>query len=427
MFLTPTDFLTGKYEISYGMYDEAKLIAFIERYEPTYLRNLFGVEMYNEFLGDLDANNVPLSPNFLKLYEPFAEDVTLYTQLESRGVLDMLKGFIYFEFCREQINLVTPYGAVKPNSENSTIVNTVFNTMYLKYNEALLTYKAIRDYIYLNSPKVTGQIVELELDVTGSNYITAENVTLSYATTPIYVGGLELYTQNTAGTGYTTATNVLLNGGAGTGCIVDILSDGLGGIASITIVEAGTGYNVGDLLTIDGGNLDATLTVDAVTYTSEIVTPPETGSEATANIIATPIDGVENAFTVDSGDGYEAIEYPTINTTGTGTGCIVEVSLIAPPLSGIASVNVIEAGIGYAVGDILAINGGDGLATIEVVGVGIGEITEVTINNGGTLYKVGDLLSIAGGNLDATALVTKVGVGSYENFNGVNKRFTYWI
>lgn len=423
MFLTPTDFLTGKYEISYGMYDEAKLIAFIERYEPTYLRNLFGVEMYNEFLGDLDANNVPLSPNFRKLYDPFAEDVTLYTQLESRGVLDMLKGFIYFEFCREQINLVTPYGAVKPNSENSTIVNTVFNTMYLKYNEALLTYKAIRDYIYLNSPKVTGQIVELELDVTGSNYITAENVTLSYATTPIYVGGLDLYTQNTAGTGYTTATNVLLNGGAGTGCIVDILSDGLGGIASITIVEAGTGYNVGDLLTIDGGNLDATLTVDAVTYTSEIVTPPETGSEATANIIASTINGVLTVDILTAGANYTAGIYSTSN--GTGTGCEVEIS--EDGLGGVSNVTIVEAGENYTAGDILTIEGGDLDATIEVLTLSVGDITEITVNNGGTLYKVGDLLTIAGGNLDATALVTKVGVGSYENFNGVNKRFTYWI
>jgi hypothetical protein len=335
----------------------------------------------------------------------------------------MLKGFIYFEFCREQINLVTPYGAVKPNSENSTIVNTVFNTMYLKYNEALLTYKAIRDYIYLNSPKVTGQIVELELDVTGSNYITAENVTLSYATTPIYVGGLELYTQNTAGTGYTTATNVLLNGGAGTGCIVDILDDGLGGIASITIVEAGTGYNVGDLLTIDGGNLDATLTVDAVTYTSEIVTPPETGSEATANIIASTINGVLSVDILTAGANYTAGIYSTSN--GTGTGCEVEIS--EDGLGGVSSVTIVEAGVNYTAGDILTIEGGDLDATIEVLTLSVGDITEITVNNGGTLYKVGDLLTIAGGNLDATALVTKVGVGSYENFNGVNKRFTYWI
>jgi hypothetical protein len=338
----------------------------------------------------------------------------------------MLKGFIYFEYCRERINLATPYGAVKPNSENSTIVNTIFNTMYLKYNEALKTYKAIRDYIYLNSPKVTGQLVEVTIDVNGSNYVTAENVAVNYALTPIYVGGVDLFTLTAVGTGYVTATN-LATAGAGTGCIVDIVEDGLGGIASVTIVEAGIGYNIGDTVTISGGNNDATFLVDEVTYTFEVTTPPATGESGTINIVATPIDGVENAFTVDSGDGYEAIEYPTINTTGTGSGCVVEVSLIAPPLSGIATVSIVEAGIGYALGDILAINGGDGLATIEVVGVGIGEITEVTINNGGTLYKVGDLLSIEGGNNDATAVVSKVGIGSYENFNGIDKKYTYWI
>lgn len=425
MFLEPNDFLTGKYEISFGMYDEARLIDYIERYEATYLRNLFGVDMYNEFIGDLDANNVPLSPNFLKLYLPFAEDVTLYTQLESRGLLDMLKGFIYFEYCREQINLATPYGAVKPNSENSTIVNTIFNTMYFKYNEALKTYKAIRDYIYLNSPAVTGQLVEVTIDVNGSNYVTAENVAVNYALTPIYVGGVDLFTLIAVGSGYVTATNLATaTTGAGSGCLVDIVEDGLGGIASVTIVEAGIDYNIGDTVTILGGNNDATFLVDEVTYTYEVTTPPATGENGTLNIIASPINGVVNATVIDAGSNYTAGEY---NTSGsfTGSGCTVEV--FEDGLGGVSYVNIVEAGSNYTAGDILTIEGGDLNATIEVATLSIGEITEVTINNGGTLYKVGDLLSIEGGNNDATAVVSKVGVGSYENFNGIDKKFTYWI
>ena len=93
-FLTTSDFV-NKWELSKGMYSTTKLTEYIERYESTYLRNLFGVDLYNEFVSDLDAN-VPKSPNFKLVFDPLYVDENLYYMIESRGILDMLKGFIYF-------------------------------------------------------------------------------------------------------------------------------------------------------------------------------------------------------------------------------------------------------------------------------------------------------------------------------------------
>ena len=422
MFLSPTDF-TGKYEISTGMYDNDRLQDYIDRYEVKYLRQLLGVSMYNEFIADLDANNVPLSPNYLKLYYAFAEDITPYTLLESDGLIDMLKGFIYFEYYKDLVNLATPYGGVKPNAENSTIVGTTSTTMYNRYNEAIKTYKAINHYIHLNTPVETGQLVDVNIFNAGTGYVTGTNILVPYATTPIYVGGVDLFTPLNVGTGYTSATGVVVTGGTGTGCIVDIVDDGAGGILTITLVDAGTGYTIGDTLTITGGNADATFNVDSVTYTSQITTPPANGVNATIDIEATPIGGIESTALLTAGTGYTAGIYPV--TGGTGTGAMVEVT--EDGLGGVSSVTIIDAGIGYTNLDVLTIDGGSQDATIEVSNIFIGEITSVTINTGGLYYALNDLLDVSAGNNDAQLEVSYVGIGDYKNFNGIEKLYNYWV
>ena len=62
------------------------------------------------------------------------------------------------------------------------------------------------------------------------------------------------------GTGYTTASGVATTGGAGTGLTVDI-TDTAGVVTGALINAAGSDYKVGDVVTITGGNGDATVTV----------------------------------------------------------------------------------------------------------------------------------------------------------------------
>lgn len=162
MILSIQDF-NGKYALHTGMYDHSKLQNYIDIYEPRYLKQLFGVDLYNQFESDL-LNNVPQSPNFLKIFNAFSEDLgfNFYTpygfevannQLDSEGILQMLKGFIYFEYSKDLVNQMTPYGNVKPTSENSEVANTGFSMIYTRYNEAIRSYRTIQSYIRYNIPQ----------------------------------------------------------------------------------------------------------------------------------------------------------------------------------------------------------------------------------------------------------------------------------
>ena len=69
-----------------------------------------------------------------------------------------------------------------------------------------------------------------------------------------YIGNVNTFTQLTAGTGYISSLNISTTGGSGTGLTFDIIDNGLGGILSAVINQPGTGYKVGDIITISGGS-----------------------------------------------------------------------------------------------------------------------------------------------------------------------------
>jgi hypothetical protein len=236
MIVQVTDF-TGKYELHTGMYAQGNIQAYIDKYEVRYLRQLLGVELCNDFIADLDNQNIPRSANFLDIYNPFAYDSGynfylfngLYEgtgQLLSDGIKEMLLGFIYFEYAKDLVNQMTPFGNVKPKSENSDVANTLFSMMYARYNEAITTYRAIQHYVMMNNP-ATGQLLQVNITNGGGNYTTQNDVS--------------------------TSTN-----GAGTGAKFDIV-DLAGVVDEVTIAEAGKGYKVGDVLTLLAGDADATL------------------------------------------------------------------------------------------------------------------------------------------------------------------------
>jgi hypothetical protein len=88
----------------------------------------------------------------------------------------------------------------------------------------------------------------------------------------IYIGGVDTFTPDGLGTGYSTATGVTTTttSGSGTGLTVDI-TETAGIITSIIINNAGTGYDIGDTVTIDGGTIDEELTIDSVTYANPVI------------------------------------------------------------------------------------------------------------------------------------------------------------
>lgn len=72
----------------------------------------------------------------------------------------------------------------------------------------------------------------------------------------------------TGGTGYANAVGVATTSpGGGTGLTVDTTT-AAGAVTAVTIADAGTGYTVGDTITITGGGADATFTIATLTETT---------------------------------------------------------------------------------------------------------------------------------------------------------------
>lgn len=223
MIVQISDF-TGKYEIHTGLYDQTKLQDYIDIYEKRYLVELLGATLYNEFISDLDPYNVPESPNFQQIFNPFIEDqnAVLDNQiLISEGIKQMLKGFIYFEYLKDTTNQTTPNGLVIPSNENSTTATTLYSMMYTRYNEAVRTYRAIQWYIITNYNLKGGAIMQFSVLNYGNGYLNPNVIT---ATT----------------------------GGSGNGFTVQYLTDVNDAITEIFIEEPGVDYQFMDEVVIDG-------------------------------------------------------------------------------------------------------------------------------------------------------------------------------
>lgn len=271
MFLSVTDFV-GKFQLHTGIYDQSKLTSYIDRYEKKYLVQLFGVELYDEFMGDL-VGNVPQSPNFIKLFEPFNAQLNMCSIVMSEGILDMLKGFVYFEYAKDLINQMTPFGNVSQNAENSTVVTTLNTMLYTRYNESIKTYRAIQDYMIYNTTVPIGQIVSYNVVNQGAGYLSdlinynpvgGNGSGYSIDVEMELIGGV---TDDASivdgGTGYTDGQECTVTGGSGTNCVV-IVNVASGVVQSITIKYSGQDYLSNDELTLVGGNGDAKIKVNSL-------------------------------------------------------------------------------------------------------------------------------------------------------------------
>lgn len=144
---------TGKFEVHQGMYSNNDLNDYIQRYELDYLKQLFGVPLYNEYYANAITNpptNIPPLAKFSYLYNPFDYQNTddFWLLCQSKGIKDMLIGFIWFEFNKDQVSTATPLGQQKQKNELS---EAVISTLYNRYNESVKTYRAIQTYIAQNS------------------------------------------------------------------------------------------------------------------------------------------------------------------------------------------------------------------------------------------------------------------------------------
>ena len=103
----------------------------------------------------------------------------------------------------------------------------------------------------------TGYTTATNLEVTGGNGSGAR------ADIVVNVGTVNTVTLGQGGSTYVAGTDIATTGGTGSNLTVDITVSG-GVIQTITINNAGTGYTVNDAITVSTGGNNATFTVDSV-------------------------------------------------------------------------------------------------------------------------------------------------------------------
>jgi hypothetical protein len=151
----------------------------------------------------------------------------------------------------------------------------------------------------INVTASSGIITAVAISAGGSGYTANEVITIG-ATGRVSTAGTIA-----AGSGYTTASGLATTGGGGTGLTVDIVDNGSGGIASVTVNNPGSGYAIGNTITVvqgggSAGQFDvATLhtqaqcTVATVTPGGAIQSATVTGTAVTA-----PTKDFISAFTI---------------------------------------------------------------------------------------------------------------------------------
>ena len=165
---------------------------------------------------------------------------------------------------------------------------------------------------------------------TGNSYVANDTITLPGTslggTSPTNNATVTVVTANdlnipqvlgavTPGSGgYVDDVNVATAGGTGTGLTVDITTD-LGGLVLTAVINtAGKDYTAGDIVTITGGNGDATVQIDTVSPGGEILTFTIAGTPITA-----PNVTFISAFTINDFTSTSIADASTLNYTSIST------------------------------------------------------------------------------------------------------------
>ena len=161
----PSDY-KGLIAISQNRYDDEKLQLFLDELEGQCLTDLLGCDLYALFVADL-VLGVPQSARFLAIYNIISIDVEGFSvgdwyydyynfycsnkQNRSRGMLAMLKGFMFFEYVRIQQQTNSSIGTNKSVGVASELVSPPNTSAITNYNKSILDYWNIQYYIKENS------------------------------------------------------------------------------------------------------------------------------------------------------------------------------------------------------------------------------------------------------------------------------------
>jgi len=229
-----------------------------------------------------------------------------------------------------------------------------------------------------------GVITGLRIVNAGNGYTTPVFVKITdsgsgaSATPTVEAGVITAIEPLTRGAAYYTANVTITDQGAGAAGTAVLAATGT--TKTVTLNAAGTGYTVGDVLTIGAGT--STFTVTAIT-----------GGSGTG-----PID----TGTVSHGTGYAATATGVTSTGGTGTNATFDITVG----KAVASVTMTNTGHDYGNANVTFTSAtGTGAAGTAVIGEdsNLGKIMSVTITAGGSGYETAPTVAFAPRGTGATA------------------------
>lgn len=142
---TPSDY-TGQYSINKNKHNANDIQTCIDSVEELVLLELFGVD-FKTIVLDGVANLVPI---YEFLFEPFNFQDSCDRIWQSKGVKEMLLGFVYWEWFATHSVAVVLDGQRENESENSKSASSLKANNEKRYNDAVQTYRAIQAYINEN-------------------------------------------------------------------------------------------------------------------------------------------------------------------------------------------------------------------------------------------------------------------------------------
>ncbi|HKS27375.1 MAG TPA: hypothetical protein VJS44_06120 [Pyrinomonadaceae bacterium] len=216
-------------------------------------------------------------------------------------------------------------------------------------------------------------------------------------------------TVTSSGTGYTSAPDVTISGGGGTGAVAT--AQVKNGAVSITLTGGGTGYTSDPTVTISGGGgTGATAVARRGVVCMAIDIPTDVFTKVTPRFepkATTPVDELKylaHCRQVNTGDKE------TSAAQDNGWFSVVIGNRFPSPGAGpVMKLVLDEGGLNYTSAPDVVITGGGGTGATAVAQVENGEVTSITLTQGGSGYTSAPSVVFSGGgggtNASATAQI----------------------
>ena len=227
-----------------------------------------------------------------------------------------------------------------------------------------------------------------------NNLATATTLTLNLSGDPTPGSVVTLGSISASGLGgFTAASGVSTSGGTGSGLTVDTTVNAAGAVTAIALNAAGSGYLIGDTLTLTNPNLGGVSTLNLGTLVGG------TGY-TTATGIATTSSGSGTGATVDITATNGVITNVTVNAAGSGYANGETLTIANANASGVKTLgSIATAGTGYSAGTVATTASGSGTGlTVSITVDGSGAVTGATIVNDGLNYAAAETITLTNAN-----------------------------